>query len=504
MMLISCMAGCGGNETSAANEAKKSANTGNAAVEQKDTITAAVGVEPTTLNPTAACLVYNDNVLRMIFDHLVNLDADGNIVPHLAESYEAVTDTEWKFVLREGVKFHNGDVCTAADVKASILACSSSAQQAHFTTWFENVEVIDDRTLIIKTNAPSARFLVDLVQYCYVMPEELATDPDYNFNEAPIGTGPYKFVSWSLGNEIVLEANEAFYIPEQIPSVKNFVWKIMPEGISRTIALDQGEVDFLYDVNMTDIAQLESNANITVSTDLYSSPFYLCFNLNRPMMDNINLRKAIACAIDREKASLVATNGYSQAIDQAFATNLLGVTNEGAETYDLEKAKEYLAASGLEGQNLSFTVLTKEEPFKVALESIQADLMAIGIDLKIEMLDAGTYTARGADGDFDMITGKSASAELFTYCSSAFMSNGVVNFNFLNDPYMDDLITRGIATIDDEKRAELGAEVCKYVNENCLRTGIYQLSTVRAFNANLQGFETNALGLEDYQNLSWK
>ena len=162
-----------------------------------------------------------------------------------------------------------------------------------------------------------------------------------------------------------------------------------------------------------------------------------------------------------------------------------------------------MAMSGLPEDQRTFTVLTKEEPFKIALESIQSDLLEIGVTLKIDMLDTATYTARGADGDFDMITGKSGVADILVYANSAFRTGAFVNFNFLADDYVDDLIDKGSQILDSAKREAIIKELVTYCNENCFRTGIYQLSTTRAYNVKLKGFETNIVSLDRYNKLYW-
>ena len=384
----------------------------------------------------------------------------------------------------------------------SIEAVNKSAAVGSFAAWYQDVEIIDDRTFVIVTNAPSERILYDLAQYSFVVPKKLL-DEGYNFSEGPIGTGPYQLVEWKLGDRLVFKANEDYFLPEDKAAIPNLVWRIMPEGLSRTIALENGEVDFLYDVQPTDLQRLEENPDVTVYTTPYASPFYLCFNLKKPAMSDINVRKAISAAINRDNAVLLGANGYATANISACCPGLLGWTDENAEPYNVEKAKEYMAASGLPEDQRDFTVITKEEPFKVALESVQADLLEIGINLKVELLDAGTYTARGAAGDFDMIVGKSGVPDILIYAATAFQSGGALNFNFLSDEYVDNLILTGLATLDATEREAIIRELVLHVDENAYRTGIYQLHTTRAYSAKLGGFETNLLSFDRVNKFYW-
>jgi peptide/nickel transport system substrate-binding protein len=513
-MVLAMLTACAGNTTAteapaateaALTEVATEATTDIAATEavKDDTLIVAVSTEPQTLNVADVALLYTDAVLRLLYSNLVRLDSDMTYVPDLAESYEAISDTEWKFVLREGVTFSDGTPVTSEDCAASIQLVHDSAAIGAYAAWLKEVKIIDDRTFVIVTEEPSERILLDLAHYNYIVPKKLI-DEGYNFSENPVGTGPYTLVEWKLGDRLVFKAREDYFNPEEAAQIENLIWRIMPEGVSRTIALENGEVDFLYDVQATDLAQLSENPEITVYSTDYASPFYLAFNTTKPGMDDINVRKAIASAINRDNATLLATNGYSSTITSAFAPNLLGSSDVNAVGYDVAKAKEYMAASAYNGQTLTYTVITKEEPFKIALESVQADLLEIGINLQIELLDASTYTARGKAGEFDMIVGKYGTSDLLIYAAGAFKTGGAFNFNFVSDEYIDNLIDTGLKTIDQEERAAIITELVEYVNDQCYRTGIYLLTTTRAFNANLDGFETNLESYDQINKLYWK
>ena len=470
---------------------------------KKDTLSIAVSTGPTSLDPVETSLMYNDAVLRLLYDNLIRLDANMNFIPHLVESYDPVSDTEWRFLLRDGIRFSDGTPMTTEDVKASIEACNKSRALGSFAAWLKEVRIEDERTFVIVTREPTERLLLDLAQYSYVVPKKLLTEPNYRFNEKPIGSGPYKLVEWEPGNRLVFVANEDYFLPDDKARIPNLIWRIIPDGTERTLALRNGEVDFLYDVWANDLKELEEDPRIEVFSIPYSSPFYLCFNLKKPGMDNLNVRKAIAAAINRDNAVQLATGGYATPLISCAASGLLGSTDDGAQPYDLEKAREFMEKSGLPEDKRTFTVLTKEEPFKTALESIRSDLEEIGVTLNVQMLDTATYTARGADGDFDMITGKSGVADILIYANSAFKTGAFVNFNFLSDEYVDDLIDEGSRTLDATKREEIVTKLVTYCNENCFRTGIYQLSTTRAFDARLKGFETNLISFDRYNKLHW-
>ncbi len=467
----------------------------------KDRLVLAISTSPDTFDPNYEGILFNDAVLRLVYDGLIRLNENNEFEPWLAESYEAISDTEWKFKLKD-VYFSDGTKVTSEDCAASIQATHDSATLAPYAAWLDHVEIIDDTNFIIHTNAPSERIELDLAHYNYIIPAyTVGTNYDYDSN--PVGTGPYTLVEWQRGDHLLFEAKDDYFVPKDAAKIKYLEWRIVPEGISRTIGLQNGEIDFVYDVQSTDLAQLEADPNVTVYSADYCSPFYMAFNLKNPALSDINVRKAIACAINRDNASAVATGSYSKPITSAFAPGLLGSTDAYACSYDVEAAKQYLADSAYAGQPLEFTVITKEEVMKIALESVQADLKAIGITLNIELMDGATYTSRGADFDFDMIVGKYGTSDLLIYSQGAFETGGPFNFNGLADPDLDALIEKAVATIDKNERAALIDQIIKEVDGNCYRTGIYLLTTTRAFNADLAGFETNIESYDRYNTLYW-
>jgi len=469
-------------------------------VTTKDRIILAISTSPDTFDPNYEGILFNDAVLRLVYDGLIRLTENNEFEPWLAESYEAISDTEWKFTLRD-VYFSDGTKVTSEDCAASIQATHDSATLAPYASWLDSVEILDEKNFIIHTVTPSSRIELDLAHYNYIIPAyTVGTDYDYDSN--PVGTGPYKLVEWQRGDHLLFEAKPDYFMADDAAQIKYLEWRIIPEGISRTIALQNGEVDFVYDVQSTDLAQLESDENVTVYSTDYASPFYMAFNLTKEPTNNVNLRKAIASAINRENASAVATNSYSKPINSCFVPGMLGFTDEFSVKTDLEAAKTYLADSGLPG-NLSLTVITKEAVMKTALESVQADLQQIGITLNIELLDLATYTARGADLDFDMIVGKYGTSDLLIYSQGAFVTDGPFNFNGIADPELDALILQGVSTIDKSERAEIINQIIEQVDGNVYRTGIYLLTTTRAYNSKLAGFETNIESYDRYNKLYW-
>ena len=138
------------------------------------------------------------------------------------------------------------------------------------------------------------------------------------------------------------------------------------------------------------------------------------------------------------------------------------------------------------------------------MESAQADLKAIGIDLSIRVVDNATYTSLIQSGDYYMMVGKASIYDLVTSMSSGILSNGSYNQGHIKDAWIDEMVAKAATTMDDPARAAILEEIVTYLNKNCLRSGLYQMMNVRAMSANLGGFETNMLGYDFFNMLYWK
>ena len=204
-MALGLLAGCsnsGGNGSDSGD---------NGSGEVKDTITVATMAETPSVSPydhnaTAGYLV---NLLT--FTSLVRLDENLNAQPDLAESFTNISDTCWEFKLRQDVKFHDGSSMTAEDVKASLDYAKTFTEGALYNDSIESVEVVDEYTVRINTKVPDAALMFNLAQHANAIVPKALIDSGNNFGENPIGAGPYKFVSWTRGDQLEFEAFDEYY-----------------------------------------------------------------------------------------------------------------------------------------------------------------------------------------------------------------------------------------------------------------------------------------------------
>lgn len=494
MLCLGLVAGCGKDGGS---QGKNFSGT-------KDTLVVATMAETPTLSPVEHNATAGYYMNLMNFTCLMRLDEDLNPVPDLAESYEAISDTEWEFKLRQDVKFHDGTSMKAEDVKASLEWAKGFAEVSLYNDNIQSVEVVDDYTVRITTPTPSPVLLFNLTQHGNAIIPKKLIDEGHDFNTQPIGTGPYKFVSWTRGDQVEFEAFEDYYLGE--PSIKHVIWKIIPEGSSRTIALEAGEVDLVIEVEAMDVERIQENDKLATIQYMPTSVTWVMLNNEKQFMDNENIRHAINCAIDKESVVTVALNGLGKPALAQMPTNIPGVTEENADQYDVEKAKEWLEKSGVDPAEIKFSIICSDDTKKRAGEVVQANLKEIGIECTLESMDLATYLSATAEGDFVAAIGGYGMSDTISYFNGVFHSKSInaSNKSRMNNPEIDALIDQASKTIDKEEREALTTQCAAMLNQICSQAPLYQTISLRAFNADLEGVTINDAGDLRIENISWK
>ena len=516
-LAVGSLAGCGSNqattETTAAQggaaetTAAAAASTEAGAVattSAKDTLIIATANETPSLTTNQHNAVAGDYINMMTHNGLFATADDLSSVPALCESYEILSDTEWLFHLRKGVKFHNGMEMTAKDVKASLDLCKESPQVSQYGKSTGTVEIVDDYTIKITTDGPQSGLLSDLCHHGNaILPAELI-ESGHDFNKEPIGTGPYKVVAWNKGESVELEAFEDYW--GGAPAIKHVTWKIIPEGSSRTMALEAGEVDLVIEVETTDIARLEDNPDITVFNGPGTSHNWMMINNEKAPFNNKDFRLALASAIDKEAVIKVALNGNGSASDSMTPDCFPGVVADGAPTYDVAKAKEYMAASGLNAADCGFSIICSDDAKLRMGQVIQSCLKeTLGIDVTLESMDLATYLDVTATGEYETAIGGYTSSSLLAFVQGVYHSISINGSNKTrtNDPTIDGLIDKVQATLDPDENVKVITELSKALNELCPQVPLFLKNNIRAYNSKLQGFNLNAGGNSYIEKFYW-
>lgn len=473
-------------------------------VSYKDTIVFGTGADVTSLDPhigkeSSAVVVTNH-----IYDTLVDIDLDtGTIIPQIAESWEVISPTEYRFHIRKGLKFHNGEDLTAEDVKFSLDRAIASAAVAYIVDFIDTVTVEDDYTVFITLDAPYAPCLRNLaVPFAAIVPKDyVSANPDI-LKTAPVGSGPYKFVSWTQNDSVTMVANEDYYAGA--PLTKNIIMKVIPEASQRTIALQTGEIDIAYDLTTNDMKIVRGDKNLIALEQPSLTCYYITLNQRKKPFDDKRVRQAINYAIDRQLLIDTVNNGAGTPADNIIAPAVFGYANVGAYEYNPEKAKALLAEAGYPN-GFKCTLWVNNNQARVEMcQAVQAMLKDIGIDCSVEILEFGAFIQRTSAGEHDMgyfgwFTATKDGDYTFYSLEHSSQQGPAGNRSFMNDPVVDKLVETGRQTTDEQTRLDAYAKLAEVLKDEANNVTI-MYDTMRVGTTNkVQGFMLDPIGYHKLQ-----
>ena len=471
----------------------------------KDSIVIATMGETPTLSPYSHNATAGSYMNLLTYSTLFATDMDLNPQPELVESYENESETRWMFHLKQGVKFHDGSEMTAQDVKASLEYAKTFAEVSQFNNMIASVEVVDDYTVAIETNGPSAVLLTNLCSHGNAIVPKKLIDEGHDFGEDPVGTGPYKLVEWKRGDSLTFEAFDDYFLGA--PKIKNMTWKIIPEGSSRTIALEAGEVDFIVEVEAMDADRIQENENLELLSVDSTTLNWMVLNNEKPGLSNENVRRAINAAINKENVITVALNGLGKVAEGEGASMLTGYSAENTDSYDVEKAKELLAEAGYEnGFDLEITVPSNYQPHIDTAAVIVEQFKAVGINATIKQVDWNTWlTDVYGNRDFEAtVCGFDASVFNASAMLARWVSDNDKNMiNYSNEEY-DETFAAAQSTTDEAEQTALYKRCLEILSETAANVYLQDLADFVAINPNLEGFEFYPLYVIDMSKLSYK
>lgn len=495
-MTLTLFAGCG-NKTQGGSDKE---------TVEKDTLIIAVDEDIAGLDPFAQNTSLQNTYTILMYDSLLALDPEtGEIVPGLAESYDIISATEYVFHLRSGVKFHHGEDLKASDVKYSLERAAASTGMASKVSQIDRVEVEDDSTVRIFLNVASTTILNNLA-FCgtSIMCEEWCEANKDSFKHN--GTGPYIFREWNSGESIIVDRNENYWGEKGAMKTLKFV--VMTEGNSRTIALETGEVDVNAAPASIDIGRFERSDDINVysvpSTQVY---YFSMSNIMAPTND-VNVRKAIAHAINKQDLINVAQEGRGTPM-----TTIVGAGQQYSDTsipgyeYDLDKAKEYLAAAGYP-DGFDLTISCRANNVTNA-EVIQAQLGLIGINVKIDQMEGAAYTdlAMSEKMQANCASWQPATSDADNPLRNLLYSKSKASSNEsrYGSPEFDAILDAALQETDPAKAQELYSQVQQLVYEDVPVIPLYSPNWTVAANVHVKNVIIPVVGdAMVYKTMVWE
>jgi peptide/nickel transport system substrate-binding protein len=340
-----------------------------------------------------------------VFDNLTSRHPDGKLYPGLATEWKLEGQTTWRFKLRQGVKFHNGDPFTSADAKYSIERTYDPAAKTMVATalaTIEKIEAPDAHTLVITTKKPDPLLPARLGFYGgQIVPKKyLESVGNDTFNAKPVGTGPVKFGSWVKDDKAVLEANPDYWGGKI--DVDRWIMRPIPETAPRIAALLKGEVDVITQLPPDQEERVAGNASTRVAGALYAGLYVLAVNSKRPPLDNPLVKQALSLAIDREaivkelwRGRGVVPSGMIAKGDNHFDPSLPPLAYKPAE------AKERLKKAGYKGEEVFIeTTVAYVAQDKAMSEAIAAMWKDVGVNVKVEVIEYSVRAQKNREKSF--------------------------------------------------------------------------------------------------------
>lgn len=486
----------------------------------KDSVIIANSSEPTAFFCQDSTIVTSNAkdgmMLAQIYETLFYFDYDGIIKPRIATDYTVSDDgLEYVVGIRDDVTFHNGEKMTIEDVAFTFTLCLEK-NKTHSGTMLVNMkscEVVDDNHVKFTLSAPFAAFINNLttrpgniISKKYY--EEVGTE---GYNEFPIGTGPYKYVSRTSGQKLVLEAYEGY---REGPAPIKYVYIHPISNVStQFISLKSGDIDVINAADTASCLQIEADSIATWVSAIAGAMDVMRLN-TRPacgsvLKDDKNLRLAIYSAINKEEILYGAASNYGVILDSDALSWYTGQPADGTYTtipYDVEKAKEYLAKSSYDGALLKAVVQSGTREEKI-MQIIQGQFYNIGINIDIVAADNATVTASWNAGDYDLLLrSETSSLADVSSINTNFGTNATrgANFDEAEQAWFDDKIDQIRQEPDEETRKSIVAEVHSRINENAYTVPLINPMGTIAYNKGLVGITMNPLGFYWINDWSWQ
>lgn len=398
------------------------------------TFITAITDDPVSLNGIFANDGASVAVLSYVFNPLTlggenwgtNIDGD------LAESWEVSEDgLTWTFNLRQGVLFHDGEELTADDVVYSFETVQNPDNEiAPFRPRFlQNgepilFEAVDDYTVVARLTEPNASFFTDIS--LPIVPRHVLEAQDLRegpFNRMPVGTGPFRVAEWNTGESIILEAHDDYFRGR--PCIDRLIFRIIPDEQAQVNALLTGEIDFIPNLPGAAVQLFEDNADFTFTVAEFDSLFQVMFNNADEQFQDVNIRRALMIAIDRQALIDTVLQGFGEVHNSHFDAVVPFYEQDklGGYDYDPDRALDLLAEAGIsdsdgdgildqDGEPWVVELLTFTEGFRDYAEYaqvVQAYWEDIGIQVELVQRDLGTlvdqlYTERTFDKPFSVHT----------------------------------------------------------------------------------------------------
>jgi peptide/nickel transport system substrate-binding protein len=443
----------------------------------KDTLSVDLPGEPASLDPHVQWDTDSYHVYRNIFDNLVTRNPDGKIVPQIAKAWRHENDTTLVLDIRTDVKFHDGTPLTVDDVAWSVQRIIDPAFKSPQLSQFNSIvkaEAVGTDKVRLTTSSPYPALLAQLVKLSIVPRAYVQKVGNERFNVEPMGSGPYRFVSWQKGVRVTLAANESYW--RGLPPFKTVTFQMVPDTATRIANLKTGRADIIRQLNPDDAGGLKGESRLQILSVPTERTGYLFINALAGPTKDLRVRRAIAHAINRQLLIDALLGGYGRPVSILLTPANFGYV-EGMKGYpfDPARARQLLKEAGAEGAEISF--YTSPAYDQRLVQAIQQMLQEVGLKVAISQTDQPTFLKR-RQGKPEEAGGIS----LGRWSCACQDADGVIFPLFHSqslwakyaNPAFDDAVTRARQTLKDDERLKHYREAFAILEQDVPGIGLYQ------------------------------
>ncbi|WP_039944227.1 ABC transporter substrate-binding protein [Thermicanus aegyptius] len=480
------LTGCSSGEKTATNEGVSQEKTGG-------TLNISLDSDPPKLDPSLSTALVDRMVFQSIFDKMVDIDENGEIIPMLAKEWKISEDLRtYTFVLQQGVKFHDGTDFNAEAVKFNFERnMDQGSPRKNELKEVSKVSVVDPYTVQVELKRPFAPFLSILADRAGMMVSPAAVKKyGDDFSNHPVGTGPFVFKERVKGSFITLEKNTNYW-KKGMPKLNQIVYKIITDANVALMNLKSGQVDMTNRFPFKEIEKSKNDPNFTVISEPGQGYQGIHLNVSKPPFDRKELRQAVDLLIDRDAIVNVLLSGAGTPAHSPFSpTSFAYGESDRYEKPDLQKARDLLKKAG-KPNGFSFTLKIGTSPLNQQVgQMIQTMLKPAGIQVNLEKVEFGTLLDQTQKGNYEAAAiGWSGRPDPDQNIYDFYVTGGPQNYSFYSNAEVDRLLDEARAELDEAKRKTIYDQAMKIINEEVPYIYLYHDHNVFGISKSVDGFQ---------------